>query len=156
MKRQSGFTLIELIVVLTISGIFLGLAIPAFREFTASQRVKNAAFDFAAAMLLARSEAVKRNGSVTVTQAAGGWANGWTVAVAAGATTLATQDAVNSVTITTNPDPTASISFQGNGRRPTGANAVSFQFGTANTTAVRCVTVKTDGVTNTTATSCPT
>lgn len=155
MKRQSGFTLIELIVVLTISGIFLGLAIPAFREFTASQRVKNAAFDFAAAMLLARSEAVKRNGPVTVTQGTGGWANGWTVA-AAGATTLATQDAVNSVTITTNPDPTASISFQGNGRLPTGANAVSFQFATANTTAVRCVTVKTDGVTNTTTTSCPT
>jgi type IV fimbrial biogenesis protein FimT len=151
MKRQSGFTLIELIVVLTISAIFLGLAIPAFREFTASQRVKNAAFDFAAAMLLARSEAVKRNGSVTVTPAAGGWANGWTVA--SGMTTLATQDGLTTVTITTNPDPTASISFLANGRT---ASNITFQFGTANTTAVRCVTVKSDGVTNTTTTSCPT
>lgn len=150
MRRQSGFTLIELIVVLTVSAILVGLAAPSFREFTAGQRVKNAAFDLAAAMLLARSEAVKRNASVSVSQAAGGWGSGWTVA--AGAVTLAAQDVTN-VTITPAPDATtSSVAFQGTGRI---ASEVRFQFSTANSTQVRCVTIKSDGVPNTTRSNCP-
>lgn len=151
MKRQSGFTLIELLVVVTISAILLGIAIPSFRDFVATQRVKNAAFEFAASMLLARSEAIKRNTAVTVTQGAGGWGSGWTVA--AGAATLATKDSIPNVTITPAPDPAAtSLAFQGTGRI---ASTISFEFGTANTTSVRCVTVSASGVTSTKTTSCP-
>ena len=151
MKRQSGFTLIELLVVVTISAILLGIAIPSFRDFVATQRVKNAAFEFAASMLLARSEAIKRNTAVTVTQGAGGWGSGWTVA--AGGTTLATKDSTHNVTITPAPDPAAtSLAFQGTGRI---ASEIRFQFGTANTTSVRCITVSASGVTSTKTTSCP-
>jgi type IV fimbrial biogenesis protein FimT len=152
MKRHSGFTLIELMVVLTLAGVLVGLAVPSFREFTASQRVKTAASDLAAAMLMARSEAVKRNTSVTVTQAAGGWTNGWTVA--AGGTTLVNKESTGNVTVTPNPDPTTtSVAFQATGRAST---TVRFQLETANTAAVRCVAISPIGVPNTSARTCPT
>jgi type IV fimbrial biogenesis protein FimT len=149
-RPQRGFSLIELMVVVTIAAVMLGVAIPSFREFTAGQRVKNTAFDFAAALLLARSEAIKRNTPVTLAHAGAGWAEGWTVAV--GGNTLATKEAPASVTITTNPDPTVSVAYQANGRI---AGTLSFQFSAANSTAVRCVAISTSGVPNTTTTSCP-
>lgn len=148
MRTQRGFNLIELLVVVTIAAILLGVGVPSFREFMAAQRVKNTAFDFAAALLLARSEAVKRNTAVSVDQAGGNWQNGWNVM--AGAATLSTKEAPASVTITPTPAATT-IAYQGNGRI---AGAVSFQFGSGNTTAVRCVTIGVSGVPNTTTTSC--
>ena len=154
MRRQSGFTLIELIVVVTISAVLLGIGIPSFREFTATQKVKGAAFDFAAALLLARSEAVKRNATVTMAQSGGNWTNGWTVSV--GGTTLSTQGALSAVTIAPDPDNTAAdVAFEGNGRLPTGANTLQFEFRAANTKQVRCVAVGVSGVPNTTTKSCP-
>jgi hypothetical protein len=86
---------------------------------------------------------------VTVTQATGGWASGWTVV--AGANTLSTQESTSNVTITPNPDTTTSVAFLGTGRI---ASTLKFQFGAANTDAVRCVTVSVSGVTNTTTASC--
>jgi type IV fimbrial biogenesis protein FimT len=150
LTRQRGFTLIELMVVLVIAGIMLGIGVPSMRDFVASQRVKNTAFDFAAALLLARSEAVKRNTSVTLGQNGGGWQSGWSVKV--GTTTLSTKDIASGVNITPKPDPaTASIAYQGNGRV---GSTVSFEFAAPNTKAVRCVTIGVSGVPNTTQTSC--
>lgn len=146
---QRGFTVIELLVVLVLMGIMMGLAVPAFREFIAAQRVKNTAFDFAAALLLARSEAVKRNTEVAVQQSGGDWQNGW--AVSAGGATLSTKEAPQSVTITPNPAGSASVAYQGTGRI---ANTISFQFASGNTKTVRCVTIGVSGVPNTTSASC--
>lgn len=153
-RRQSGFTLIELIVVLTVAAVLMGIGIPSFREFTATQKVKGAAFDFAAALLLARSEAVKRNATVTMTQTGGSWSNGWTVA--SGGTTLSTQGSLGTVDITPiDPSTTTAVSYQGNGRLDP-ATTLSFEFATAHTKQVRCLTIRSDGVPNTTSTSCPT
>lgn len=149
MRTRRGFTLIELLVVMTIAAILLAVAVPSFREFMAAQRVKNTAFDFAAALLLARSEAVKRNASVSVEQAGGDWRNGWNVTV--GGNTLSTKEGQPLVTVTTNPPASTSIAYQGNGRT---SGLVSFQFGAANTTTVRCVTIGSSGVPNTTSASC--
>ena len=149
MRTQRGFNLIELLVVLTIAGVMLGLGVPAFREFMATQRVRNTAFDFAATLLLARSEAIKRNTAVTIDQAGGGWDGGWTVNV--GGTTLSSKEAAANVTIVPVPDTTTSIAYQGNGRVP---STLQFQFGATNTTAVRCVTISTSGVPNTKTASC--
>ena len=151
MRTQRGFNLIELMVVLTIAGILLGIGIPSFRGFTASQRVKNTAFDFAAALLLARSEAVKRNAPVSVAQLAANW-QGWTVSV--GGTTLATKEAppAGQVTIAPNDPAITDFTYQGSGRVGT---AMRFQFSAAQTPTVRCVTIGVSGVPNTTTTSCP-
>lgn len=148
MKHQSGFNLIEMLVVMVVAAIMLGIAVPSFRQFTASQQVKNAAFDFATAMLLARSEAIKRNAAVTVARSGSAWSSGWTVTVAG--TTLATQTPATSVTVTPNPSA-SSLAFQSNGRV---TSTVRFQFGAANTDAVRCVTVGVTGLPSTTTASC--
>jgi type IV fimbrial biogenesis protein FimT len=74
-----GFNIIELMMTLTILGILLVIAIPAFRDFILDQRVKNASFELNITLQFARSEAVKRMQQVSVTPEAGGWADGYTV-----------------------------------------------------------------------------
>jgi type IV fimbrial biogenesis protein FimT len=67
MKRiQRGFTLLELIVVVTIVGILLGIGAPSFIEFLRNNRMAAAANDLLTAMNVARTEAIKRREPVTV------------------------------------------------------------------------------------------
>jgi type IV fimbrial biogenesis protein FimT len=147
--RQRGFTLIELMVVVTLLAVMLGIGIPSFREFLQNQRVKTAGSDFSTALLVARSEAIKRNTAVTIAPAGSGWTDGWTVS-GAGAT-LASQQALGGVTVTTNPDPVASVVYQGNGRI---ASTLTFQFSSSSTTSVRCISINVSGVPNTASRSC--
>jgi type IV fimbrial biogenesis protein FimT len=60
-----GFTLIELVVTVTVLGILTTMALPSFRSFLASQRIKTASFDLMSIITIARSEAIKRNTDVT-------------------------------------------------------------------------------------------
>lgn len=83
--RQSGATLLELLMVLAISAILLGIAIPGFAAFSTSSRLANTTNSMLASLHLARSEAIKRRGravlcpSSTGTDcvAQGGWHLGW-------------------------------------------------------------------------------
>ena len=85
--KTRGFTLIELIVALTIGGILVALAIPSFQSLLLKYRLNTRSNNFYMALNLARSEAVKRNGIVTVCQSSdsascttsGGWQQGWIV-----------------------------------------------------------------------------
>jgi type IV fimbrial biogenesis protein FimT len=84
-----GFTLIELMMVLTIAGVLAALAAPAMNTFIQSNRLATTTNDFIAALNLARSEALKRgtnagicksdNGSTCT--ATGTWSSGWIVFV---------------------------------------------------------------------------
>jgi len=67
MKRpQSGFTLLELMVVLAIAGVLFAVGIPAMGNFIRNSRITSAANDVMAALHFARSEAVKRRQPVTL------------------------------------------------------------------------------------------
>src|SRR5258708_17936063 len=90
MKASLGFTLIELVVTLTVLAILATVALPSYQNFVLTQRVRGASYDLMTSLVFARSEAIKRNASVSMTQAAGGWAQGWTVS--AGAFTLRPQE----------------------------------------------------------------
>ncbi|MBB3048713.1 type IV fimbrial biogenesis protein FimT [Litorivivens lipolytica] len=79
--RAKGFTLVELMVTLTIAAILLGVAAPAFSAWTANQRLRSAGYDLLNDLQLARSEAVKRGGRVTVNNGDGKWHTGWEVFV---------------------------------------------------------------------------
>ena len=66
MKRHTGFTLIELIVTLSVAAILITLAVPNFRDFLLNNRLTTTANEFTAAANLARSEAIKRGRNATV------------------------------------------------------------------------------------------
>lgn len=154
MRRSHGFTLIEVLVVLTVLGIMLGVGIPSFKNFIAQQRVKSTAYEIATSLLIARSEAIKRNASVTVTPVTGSdWTSGWKVAV--GATTLQTQSSVTGITVNTTKAPT-SITFQGTGR-PTAGTVSYWEVASSVTTSItgRCVRLDTAGVSSTSSGTCP-
>jgi len=85
---NKGFTLVELIVALTIAGILMAVAAPALQKFVSSNRLTGQVNELLADINLARSEAIKRSTTtgVCVTAAggtscvaAGNWANGWLV-----------------------------------------------------------------------------
>ena len=95
---QRGFTMIEIIIVVAVMGVLLTIAVPSFVSFTSSQKVKTASFDLYAAMMFARSEAIKRKVTVTVAPASGDWKDGWTVVAAGVAAPLRTQDSLSGVT----------------------------------------------------------
>ncbi|MEX0744908.1 MAG: GspH/FimT family protein [Phycisphaeraceae bacterium] len=67
MKRaQSGFTLLELMLVVVLAGLLLGIGVPAMGSFIRNARITGAANDVMAALHFARSEAIKRRVPVSV------------------------------------------------------------------------------------------
>lgn len=75
---QQGFTAIELMVVVTIIAVLAALAGPSFTPLIERWRVRDAAEALTSSLYLARSEAIKRGGGVTI-DATGGWNVGWKV-----------------------------------------------------------------------------
>lgn len=65
-KAQSGFTLLELMLVVTIAGLLLGYGVPAMGNFFRNARITGAANDVMGALHFTRSEAIKRRVPVTL------------------------------------------------------------------------------------------
>lgn len=77
-RRLRGFTLVELLVAVSIAGVLLAIAAPAFTTMTANQRIRSAATEIYIALTKARNEALKLNTSITLqANTAGQWQNGW-------------------------------------------------------------------------------
>ncbi len=86
--RNSGFTMLELMVVIAIAGVLTAVAAPAFSSFISSTRLTSTASRLTADVSLARGEAIKRNSRVlacvrntagTDCSASTNWAAGWLV-----------------------------------------------------------------------------
>jgi len=85
-KTSGGFTLIEMMIAITLMAILMAIAVPSFKDASLSSELRSIANDLVAHAALARSEAIKRNALVTLcvsadgaTCGAGGWEQGWIV-----------------------------------------------------------------------------
>ena len=90
MQKESGFTLIELIVTLAVAGILTAVAVPSFKTTIMNNRLATQSNDLLAAMLYGRTQAIStgstQNQNVKVCASSDGascnstnWANGWIV-----------------------------------------------------------------------------
>jgi type IV fimbrial biogenesis protein FimT len=84
--RARGFTLVELMVALSVLGLLLLMAVPSFRDAGLPSQLRAVANDLVGATQFARSEAIKRNAVVTLCVSAdgkvcgpGNWQQGWIV-----------------------------------------------------------------------------
>jgi type IV fimbrial biogenesis protein FimT len=79
-RREGGVTLVELVVAISVVAIIAVFAMPSLTTTLVNQRLRSAGTDLMSALLIARSEAIKRNAQVAVAPIAGrDWTSGWRV-----------------------------------------------------------------------------
>ncbi len=86
MKRERGFTLLELMITLAVGGLLLSMAVPALQSFTNNSKRAGAVNDFVSSMHLARNTAITANSRVTICASSNAtncqavtWDQGWIV-----------------------------------------------------------------------------
>jgi type IV fimbrial biogenesis protein FimT len=145
-RKSTGFTLIELMITLAIAAVLLTVALPSMRTFIENSRIKAASFDVQSALILARSEAIKRNADVTLTSTGGAnWKSGWTIT--AGGATIQAQDAYTSSAKLAISGP-ASLVYKGTGRLSATVGAITVSSTGSSRTST--ITISLTGLPNTT------
>jgi len=138
-SRAHGFTLIELIVTMSLVAILATLAAPMFTDTLASNRTRAAAYSLVSALSYARSEAVKRNATVSVTPTGATWQDGWEIEI--GGNTLSTNQPVQQIALA---GPLAGVNYLPTGRLQT-PGVVQFTISAPATGYTRCVTIDPGG-----------
>ena len=139
-----GFTLVELVFVVLIVGVIAAVAAPSFMNLVVAQRLRSGGTDLVMSLQVARSEAIKRNGNVTVTPNSDKWAKGWVVTNSLGDAIDKRQALGDRVAVSS---AQTSVVYQPNGRLSV-AGGARFQLSDTDTgsgVTPRCVIVDTSG-----------
>jgi type IV fimbrial biogenesis protein FimT len=171
MKRQAGFSMTELMIVMAIVAILLGIGVPSYRYITNSYRMSAEVNGLLGDLQYARAEAIREGQTVTVcvstnrTTCTGGpaWAGGWIVfsdlnasaQVDPGDTVLRVQSALTGrVPDTFNANPAISaITYNREGFATTAAGfpntTLTLQESTLNNGWTRCLLITPVGLAST-------
>ncbi|MGH1430213.1 MAG: GspH/FimT family pseudopilin [Neptuniibacter sp.] len=153
LHREKGFTLLELMVALTVLAILLGIGVPSFNSFVESSRLRSAVHEINSAVYLARSEAVTRrqdaaacraNTTNTACDFGNDWSQGWLVVLLNGAD-LETAADVDVVRIWDEVEVTASGAINGFVFDRLGAADAAVSLDIQNDTDNRCISVNISG-----------
>lgn len=141
-RRQTGFTLIELMVVIAITAILIALAVPSMSSFLAKWQMNSALNAFSGSMRQARSEAIKSSRIVTICPSTNGtscnntneWKDGWIVYLDAdnsgsldtGEEVLVEQSSLSGINGATSNGGVKSFSYLPNGLLRSQASAITF------------------------------
>lgn len=140
-SAAAGFTLIELIIAISILAIIAGLSAPAMGDFVRNARIRDATFELRAMMVRARSEAINRNTEVQLAPVGGDWRNGWTL-VTAGGVQIDSGGALGNVIVSPAPPPDIRYGIDGRLRAGDQALVISVDDDTVHP---RCVTLRASG-----------
>ena len=149
-----GFTLVEMLTVVSILAIVTTAVAPSFRSFMAGQQIKAASYDLTAALLLARSEALKRNGNVQISRSGATWNTGWRVAFVPTDATLGEHGALDA-TLAFGGAP-AAVVFNAYGRVSSPAAPVEIELSSsAAGSNKRCIALSLSGHASSSHGACP-
>lgn len=127
LKKSHGFTMIELMIVLSVAAVLALIAAPSFGTFLNNTRLSSAAMQLVSDLNLARSEAIKRNSRVLIcarntagTDCANetNWQPGWVVC------TDGDNDNVCDTSTAANPNPLTVRAAQASGLTLSGTAAI--------------------------------
>lgn len=139
--QSQGFTILELLITVTVLGILVAVALPSFGNFVRDQRVKTAISDVYATFIYARSEAIKRSADVQVIPNGADWAAGWTVKDSGG-TSLKVQDAISGVAIS---GEAGTITYRRDGRLSAAIATFVLSSPDASSVTARCLRIDPSG-----------
>jgi type IV fimbrial biogenesis protein FimT len=163
-QRNSGFTMLELVIVIVIVGILAAISIPSFKYVTTANRTTAEVNALLGDMQFARSEAIKEGQTVTVCSSSTGtscigssggtaWQNGWIVfldsngnkTVDTGEAILRWQKAFSSTdTFTASAASFYATTFNREGYAPTGVGTtitINLHDSTNNSQWTRCLAI---------------
>ena len=140
MRQDTGFSILEVMVVMAIMAILSAIAIPGIIQWLPKHRVGNAARDVKTALEFARINAIRTNSNVSVNF---DWANERLTVVDAGATTLRTRQMPGDVDLQDIGLGTP-VTFNGHGIS-TGSSGGVVVVNTSNATLRRSITLTIGG-----------
>lgn len=141
-NKCCGFTLIELMITITVLVIILAIAVPEFSKMVAENKVRSAASAIHSNLLTTRSTAISRNTSIILSPKSNNWANGWVLYPETDTTELIIDHgSFDSVQISSNPS--GNILFRSNGR--TNSNTKFTITSSTYSSVIRCVTIEASG-----------
>ncbi|MDC8760570.1 GspH/FimT family pseudopilin [Janthinobacterium fluminis] len=147
--RRGAFTLVELMVVLSIAAILLAAGVPGFGDMLARQQLRTTVVDLFAAISLTRSQAIARGGRVMLMPldpAGIDWRRGWAVFVDRNASISLdpgdelifrqgpVADGIAIDAVFSSPHPSAYLAYNGAGRSCSAGNSMAARWGSLSLT----------------------